>query len=140
MLKTKIKPKEDKESNWAHKEFNLFDSISKEYDCRREPKMRLTDADALELEAYSIWVHGSLETKYRMNALKDLIDKAPTIAVQHWIDDIDHWICPVCRLEVTNPNNYEGCKCPRCGFQDPKDAAKHYCPNCGVEMNGEKRL
>ncbi len=43
-------------------------------------------------------------------------------SAQHWIDDIDHWICPVCRLEVTNPNNYEGCKCPRCGFQDPKDA------------------
>lgn len=137
--------------------------------------MRPIDADALELEAYSIWVHGSPETKYRMNALKDLIDKAPTIAGQHWIDDIDNWICPVCRLEVTNPNNYEGCKCPRCGFQDPKDAAKHYwinrgdyvttaygsldvkecsnchaditidhydnyCPNCGVEMNGEKRL
>lgn len=87
--------------------------------------MRPIDADALEFEAYSIWVHGSPEMKYRMDTLKELIDKAPTIAaksVQHWIDDIDHWICPVCRLEVTNPNNYDGCKCPRCGFQDPKDA------------------
>lgn len=41
--------------------------------------MRLIDADELELEAYGLWVHGTLEAKYRMNALKDLIDQAPTI-------------------------------------------------------------
>lgn len=41
--------------------------------------MRPIDADELELEAYGIWVHGTPETQYRMNALKDLIDQAPTI-------------------------------------------------------------
>ena len=48
--------------------------------------MRLIDADELELEAFGIWVHGSLEAKYRMNALKDLIDQAPTVdAAPKWI-------------------------------------------------------
>ena len=40
----------------------------------------------------------------------------------HWIDNADSYICPKCYLEVNNPAKYEGCKCPNCGFQDPKDA------------------
>lgn len=40
----------------------------------------------------------------------------------HWIDNADSYICPVCRLEVNNPAKFWGCICPRCGFQDPKDA------------------
>lgn len=42
----------------------------------------------------------------------------------HWIDNADSYICPKCGLEVNSPANYEGCKCPRCSFQDPKDANK----------------
>ena len=42
----------------------------------------------------------------------------------HWIDNADSYICPQCSLEVSNPAKYEGCKCPQCGFQDPKDAAR----------------
>ena len=39
----------------------------------------------------------------------------------HWIDDADHWICPDCGFITPNPNRYEGCMCPKCGFQDEKD-------------------
>lgn len=48
----------------------------------------------------------------------------------HWIDNADSWICPVCRLEVSSPAKYDGCKCPVCGFQDEKDKEK-------LKMNGE---
>ena len=40
---------------------------------------------------------------------------------EHWIDNADSYICPKCRMEVNSPSKYEGCKCPRCGFQDEKD-------------------
>ena len=40
---------------------------------------------------------------------------------KHWIDNADSYICPVCRFECDNPNKYDGCKCPKCGFQDEKD-------------------
>ena len=39
----------------------------------------------------------------------------------HWIDDADHWRCPICGLEVGNPEYYPDCRCPVCGFQDEKD-------------------
>lgn len=39
----------------------------------------------------------------------------------HWIDDADHWLCPVCGHESPSPVNYPGCRCPVCGFQDEKD-------------------
>ena len=39
----------------------------------------------------------------------------------HWIDNADSYICPVCGLEVNSPARYDGCKCPKCGFQDKKD-------------------
>lgn len=39
----------------------------------------------------------------------------------HWIDDADHYICPICGFETSSPAKYEGCKCPNCGFQDDKD-------------------
>ena len=42
----------------------------------------------------------------------------------HWIDDADHWRCPVCGEYVTCPSVYVGCKCPVCGFQDEKDKEK----------------
>lgn len=41
--------------------------------------------------------------------------------MKHWKGNIDSFICPVCDLEVSNPRNYPGCKCPRCGFQDALD-------------------
>ena len=40
----------------------------------------------------------------------------------HWIDNADSYICPMCGHEVDSPARYEGCRCPVCGFQDPKDA------------------
>ena len=40
---------------------------------------------------------------------------------KHWIDDADHWICPYCGFETGSPAKYEGCKCPKRGFQDEKD-------------------
>ena len=43
---------------------------------------------------------------------------------KHWIDDADHWICPYCGFETGSPAKYEGCKCPKCGFQDDKDKVK----------------
>ena len=46
--------------------------------------------------------------------------------MMHWKGNIDSFICPVCNLEVSNPRNYPGCKCPRCGFQDPKDAVEYH--------------
>ena len=39
----------------------------------------------------------------------------------HWIDDADHWRCPICGFETPSPVNYPGCMCPVCGFQDEKD-------------------
>jgi rubredoxin len=39
----------------------------------------------------------------------------------HWLDNADSWICPVCGFETGSPAKYEGCKCPKCGFQDDKD-------------------
>ena len=39
----------------------------------------------------------------------------------HWIDDADHWRCPVCGEYVTCPSICPDCKCPVCGFQDEKD-------------------
>lgn len=43
---------------------------------------------------------------------------------KHWIDNADSYICPICGLEVNNPAKYDGCKCPKCGFQDEKDKEK----------------
>ena len=43
----------------------------------------------------------------------------------HWIDDADHYICPICGFETSSPAKYEGCKCPNCGFQDEKDKQSH---------------
>lgn len=40
--------------------------------------------------------------------------------MNHWIDNADSYICPICRFETNNPNKYD-CKCPRCGFMDAKD-------------------
>ena len=37
---------------------------------------------------------------------------------KHWIDNADSYICPVCRFECHSPKDWEGCKCPKCGFQD----------------------
>lgn len=42
----------------------------------------------------------------------------------HWIDDADQYICPICGFEAYNPYKLEDCRCPKCGFQDPKDAIK----------------
>ena len=42
----------------------------------------------------------------------------------HWIDNADSWICPICGFETGSPAKYEGCKCPKCGFQDDKDKQK----------------
>lgn len=49
--------------------------------------------------------------------------------MNHWIDNADSWICPVCRFETGNPNNYKGAICPKCGFQDQKDAKKYEVDN-----------
>lgn len=49
----------------------------------------------------------------------------------HWIDDADSWTCPVCRFNTSSPAKYEGCKCPVCGFQDPKDKEECYWINRG---------
>lgn len=42
----------------------------------------------------------------------------------HWIDNVDSYICPICNYE-TRPNpvkfNY---KCPKCGFVDSNDIEK----------------
>jgi rubredoxin len=40
---------------------------------------------------------------------------------KHWLDNADSWICPICGFETSSPAKYEGCKCPKCGFQDEKD-------------------
>lgn len=40
---------------------------------------------------------------------------------ESWIDNADSYICPVCGFETDNPNRYDA-RCPRCGFQDVKDA------------------
>lgn len=52
----------------------------------------------------------------------------------HWIDDADHWECPLCGEYVTCPSIYPGCKCPVCGFQDEKDKEKteYKCCESGV--------
>lgn len=42
----------------------------------------------------------------------------------HWLDNADSWICPVCSFETSSPSKYEGCKCPKCGFQDNKDKSE----------------
>ena len=43
----------------------------------------------------------------------------------HWLDNADSWICPVCGFETSSPAKYEGCKCPKCGFQDDKDKSEN---------------
>ena len=42
--------------------------------------------------------------------------------MNHWIDNADSYICPICGFETNNPNRYESARCPKCGFQDAKDA------------------
>lgn len=49
------------------------------------------------------------------------IDIDKPIPKDHWIDDADHYICPICGFITSSPAKYEGCKCPNCGFQDEKD-------------------
>jgi tRNA(Ile2) C34 agmatinyltransferase TiaS len=46
----------------------------------------------------------------------------------HWLDNADSWICPICGFETSSPAKYEGCKCPKCGFQDDKDKYKSRKP------------
>lgn len=65
----------------------------------------------------------------------------------HWIDDADHWECPICGAYVTSPSVYTDCRCPVCGFQDqkdnfleetllepPKDEWFNKCPICGYKL------
>ena len=58
----------------------------------------------------------------KAQAEKILMDKTSGSSL-HWIDNADSYICPICAFECDNPNRYEGCKCPQCGFQDEKDKA-----------------
>ena len=55
-----------------------------------------------------------------MKQKKNCTEKQQTVKL-HWIDDADHWICPICGLEAGNPAYYPDCRCPICGFQDEKD-------------------
>lgn len=45
--------------------------------------------------------------------------------MNHWIDNADSYICPVCGFETYSPAKYPECKCPQCGFQDQKDKPDH---------------
>lgn len=54
----------------------------------------------------------------------DVIEDASKPKYDHWIDNADSWVCPVCSQEVRDPGKYPGCKCPNCGFQDEKDKEK----------------
>lgn len=51
----------------------------------------------------------------------DVIEDVLKPKYDHWIDNADSWVCPVCGEEVRDPGKYPGCKCPNCGFQDEKD-------------------
>lgn len=51
----------------------------------------------------------------------DVIEDVSKPKYDHWIDNADSYICPVCGEEVRDPGKYPGCKCPNCGFQDEKD-------------------
>lgn len=57
--------------------------------------------------------------------------------MKHWIDNADSYICPVCGLEVPSPVKYEGCKCPRCGFQDEKDVERMNKEKCSYNWEAE---
>lgn len=41
--------------------------------------------------------------------------------MNHWVDNADSYICPVCGFETDNPNRYKSSRCPKCKFQDIKD-------------------
>lgn len=47
----------------------------------------------------------------------------------HWIDNTDCWRCPICDFETHCPSNCAECKCPKCGFQDEKDAVNFNVSN-----------
>ena len=51
----------------------------------------------------------------------DVIEDVSKPKYDHWIDNADSYICPICGEEVRSPSAYPGCKCPKCGFQDEKD-------------------
>ncbi len=56
-----------------------------------------------------------------INAISDMPPVTPQPKIGHWIDNADSWICPICGFETGSPAKYEGCRCPKCGFQDDKD-------------------
>lgn len=65
-----------------------------------------------------------VDSEHSKTFAENIIKFAPTIIPTdnlHWIDNADSYICPICGLEVHSPSKYEGCKCPKCGFQDEKD-------------------
>ncbi|MCQ2299991.1 MAG: transposase [Bacteroidales bacterium] len=41
-----------------------------------------------------------------------------------WVVYGEQWCCPKCGLVVDSPTDYEGCKCPNCGFQSERDKGK----------------
>lgn len=51
----------------------------------------------------------------------DVIEDVSKPKYDHWIDNADSYICPVCGEEVRDPGKYPGCKCPNCGFQDERE-------------------
>lgn len=40
--------------------------------------------------------------------------------MDHWIDNVDSYICPRCGFETDNPNRHSK-RCPKCGFMDAND-------------------
>ena len=86
--------------------------------------MRLIDADELELEAYALWAHETLETKYIIENLKRLIDKAPTIEATEVVR------CKHCKYRGTG-----GCTMIYSGF----DGACDWTMDDGFCHCGERR-
>ena len=65
-----------------------------------------------EIDDYGKVIGWRYDTCYKGSEIKSEL---------HWIDNADSWICPICGFETGSPAKYEGCKCPKCGFQDDKD-------------------
>lgn len=57
----------------------------------------------------------------------------------HWIDNADSYICPICRFETNNPNRFH-CRCPKCGFMDPKDVRSDIAVEEGESMVDISRI
>lgn len=95
-------------------------------------RMRLIDADALEIRKAKREIFSNPSFADGWNSVIDIIQCAPTVNAEpirqgHWIyKDYCVWICSECRENPTRG----------LGFVQAEEHLYEYCPHCGAKMDG----